>query len=161
MANQLVETRTVRFVIPGEPASKANQRQLVSLGGVFVNPEWIEMCRANQHVAGAMQLGDLLAKKKKIGGLPRLIKSKKALAYARAVTRHAPRVNPLLVGELKMLVLTYYATQRPDLECEVLRDALQGIVYKNDRQLRSVAMEHAIDRDNPRSVVIISPRRTP
>lgn len=159
MAKDPPETRTVRFVIPGEPASKANQRQVVSFGGVWVKPEWIEMCRANQHIPGITGLEQILCKAKKIGGLTRLIKSKKALAYAETVAKHCPRLVPLMTGELRLTVFTWYATQRPDLEAEVLRDALEGKVYKNDRQIRSIRLEHGVDRDNPRSLVIIEPRR--
>lgn len=149
----MTETRTVQFMIPGEPASKANQRQLVTFGGAWVKPHWHDV------VAPIPELAALISKAKKIGGTPRLIKSKKAQAYAESVREHAPQIDPLLEGELHLFVFTWYATQRPDLECEVLRDALEGIVYKNDRQLRSVAMEHGIDRENPRSLVIVSPRR--
>ncbi|MEE9159994.1 MAG: RusA family crossover junction endodeoxyribonuclease [Gammaproteobacteria bacterium] len=86
---------------------------------------------------------------------PFLIKSKKARAYFKAVAAQAPRCEPLLTGQLRMTATLYYATERPDLDAGVLLDALQGRVYKNDRQVREQHLYHAIDRNSPRAEVTV------
>lgn len=88
-------------------------------------------------------------------GRPMLIKSRKARGYERAVKQQAPRCEPLLTGKLRMTATLYYATERPDLDAGVLLDALQGLVYENDRQVRELHLTHAIDRNNPRAEVTI------
>ena len=86
---------------------------------------------------------------------PLLIKSSKARDYAVAVALQAPLCEPLLKGRLCMTVRLYYASERPDLDASVLLDALQGKVYKNDRQVREQHFYHAIDRRNPRAEVTV------
>jgi Holliday junction resolvase RusA-like endonuclease len=110
-------------MVQGEPASKANGRRVV-----------------------------------KIGGVSRSIKSKKALAYADAFLLQAKPVDPLLEGELTVTMKIYYANQRSDLDESLVLDLLQGILYKNDRQVREKHIEHFIDKANPRVEVWIRPR---
>ena len=84
-----------------------------------------------------------------------LVLSKKAQRYVRDVKKQVRICEPLLTGELRFTATLYYATQRPDLDAELLIDALQGVVYKNDRQVREKHLFHAIDRNNPRAEVTI------
>lgn len=123
------ETRTVRLRIPGEPAAKANQRQLV-------------------HV-----------RQKDGTRRPLFIKSKKARQYEANVKKCVRPMAPLLEGELHATIVIWYASRRPDLDESVILDALQGLVYKNDRQVRSKAVSFELDPKNPRALVVISPRR--
>ena len=110
------------FTIYGEPASKANSRQLVT------NPK---------------------------AGKPMFIKSAKARKYVNAVQHQVPIEKPLLTGPLVARITIYYATERPDLGESLILDALQGRVYKNDRQVREKHVYHAIDRAKPRAEVEI------
>lgn len=118
----------ITFTILGEPASAKNSRRIVHLYA---------------------------------GGNPRVIKSEKALAYAKAVKGPAiiaciGRVMPLFpAGRLSITATLYYASERPDLDGELLCDALQGIIYTNDRQLREKHFFHRIDKLNPRAVVTV------
>lgn len=91
----------------------------------------------------------------KFGNKPRLIKSEKALAYEKAVKEQAPIQTPLLEGTLRFTATLYYETQRPDLDAAIILDALQGIVYQNDRQVREQHFYHGIDKDNPRAEIVI------
>lgn len=90
-------------------------------------------------------------------GRPMLIKSAKARAYEKAVQAQAPRCEPLLIGPLRLTATLYYASERPDLDAGVLLDSLQGYVFTNDRQVRSLHLEHRIDRANPRAEVRVEP----
>lgn len=110
------------LTILGEPASKANSRQLVT------NPKT---------------------------GKPMFIKSAKARIFVKAVQKQVPVHEPLLTGPLVARITIYYATERPDLDESLVLDALQGRVYRNDRQVREKHVYHAIDRANPRAEVEI------
>lgn len=91
----------------------------------------------------------------KIGGRYSLIKSKEARAYVKAVAAQVPVLRPLLAGRLALHLRVYYASERPDLDESLIMDALQGRIYKNDRQIREKHVTHAIDRDNPRAVILV------
>ncbi len=112
------------LVIKGEPASKANSRQLVQ-----------------------------------IHGRPAFIKSKKARDYLHSAKLQAQaqwKERPL-DGPIAFEARIYYASHRPDLDPSVLLDALQGICYANDRQVREMHLYHAIDKANPRAEVELWP----
>lgn len=107
--------------ILGEPASKANSRRIV-----------------------------------KVGGSPRVIKSKKALSYARSFAAQCPLKSSLLDedGSTVLVVLDiYYASRRPDLDESLILDLLQERAYKNDRSVKARITRWHLDRVNPRSVV--------
>ncbi|MEE8222705.1 MAG: RusA family crossover junction endodeoxyribonuclease [Alphaproteobacteria bacterium] len=112
----------VAFTILGECASKANSRQLVT-----------------------------------IGGRPRFIKSAKARGYVEGVKRQIRGLDPMLTGPLVVHITIYYATERPDLDEALILDALQGLIYKNDRQIREKHIYRELDRNNPRADVRVEP----
>tara|TARA_R100001086_G_scaffold102618_2_gene51500 strand:- start:191 stop:601 length:411 start_codon:yes stop_codon:yes gene_type:complete len=85
-----------------------------------------------------------------IGGKPRFIKSKEALAFARAIEIQAPRLNELLTGDLEFRADIYYRSRRPDLDESIILDALEGIWYANDRAVKSKVVRKYLDKDNPR-----------
>jgi Holliday junction resolvase RusA-like endonuclease len=130
----------VTLTILGEPASKANQRQLVSF------PDG------------------------KGGKRPALIKSKKARNYeSDALLQIPPAARLQLDGPVRVTLRIFYASQRPDLDESVILDVLQDRyvgrgeqrelvqkgVYRNDRQVREKHVFHAIDRANPRAEVMV------
>ena len=47
----------------------------------------------------------------------------------------------------------YYSSRRPDLDESVILDAMQGRVYKNDRQVKVKHIFWGLDRGNPRAVI--------
>ena len=87
-----------------------------------------------------------------------LVKSDKARAYEQAVKLQVKPLPKLLEGELRADIKIYYASQRPDLDESVILDALQGLIYKNDRQVRTKFVDHAIDKANPRAEIVVRPR---
>lgn len=95
------------------------------------------------------------------GKRPAFIKSAKALSYADAFKLQAQPIEPLLEGEVSITMHIYYATQRPDLDESLILDLLQGVIYKNDRQVREKYIKHFIDRDDPRVEIWASHRIKP
>ena len=90
-----------------------------------------------------------------IRGQARLIKSQKALDYVAVVKATHPPLVPLLEGDLRMTADVYYASRRPDLDVSLILDALQDIVYRNDRQVREMHLYHHLDRANPRAEITL------
>ena len=92
----------------------------------------------------------------RMGGRPRLIKSKKALNYARQFHLQAPRMplrDPIL-DDVLMWCRIHYATRRPDLDESLIMDALQAAeIIGNDRQIKAKVMLWALDRDSPRAEI--------
>lgn len=131
----------IAFTIFGQPCSKANSRRIVTIGK-----------------------GDKAR--------PAVIKSKEALQYARDFVRQIPmHAKQMLEGPVSVSITIFYETQRPDLDESIILDAMQPIyekgtkpkvviqkgVYLNDRQVREKHIFHAIDRNNPRAVIEITP----
>lgn len=87
------------------------------------------------------------------------IKSAKALEYNTALAWQVPRLEPMFEEDLRLDVKVWYASRRPDLDISLLLDGLQGRVYRNDRQVRTQVIDHAIDRDRPRVEITLSLRR--
>lgn len=108
------------FTVLGEPASKANSRQLVH-----------------------------------IKGRPAFIKSAKARAYVKDFQWQCPKLDPLLTGDLSVHIKIFYASRRPDLDESVILDAMQGLIYENDRQVKEKHIYHGLDKENPRSVISV------
>lgn len=118
--------RVVKFTIFGEPASKANSRRLVSF---------------RDKATGRSRPGS--------------IKSAKALSYVEALKMQCPRQGELLEGDLWACFRIYYASRRPDLDESVILDGLQGFAYHNDRQVRRRYTEWSLDRERPRTEIVI------
>ena len=87
------------------------------------------------------------------GKTPAIIKSAKALSYADAFKLQAQPIEPLLEGEVSITMHIYYSNQRSDLDESLILDLLQGVIYKNDRQVREKYIKHFIDKDNPRAEI--------
>lgn len=106
------------FTIKGEPASKSNQRRLVT-----------------------------------IGGKPRMIKSKKAISYLDEFNEQCPTLAEPYEGEVYVTMRLWYASRRPDIDggASLILDAMQGKIYKNDRQVACLILTKELpDKENPR-----------
>lgn len=106
----------IEFTVYGEPASKANSRQLV-----------------------------------KFGKRPAIIKSKKARDYVKTFQTQCPKLKELIAEPVSVTITIHYASRRPDLDESVILDAMQGLVYKNDRQVKEKHIHWALDRETPRA----------
>jgi hypothetical protein len=90
-----------------------------------------------------------------IGGKPRFIKSAPARRYVTDFQAQCPRLDPFLEGDLAIWITVFYGSRRPDLDCSLLFDAAQGYLYKNDRQIKEQHLYWRLDRENPRSEIVI------
>ena len=113
--------RTFAFKILGEPASKANSRKAVL-----------------------------------IGGRPRFIKSKKALEYVKAFNSQCPILDELFTEDVKVEMIIYYASRRPDLDESLILDCMQNKIYANDRQVKQKMIYWQLDKENPRTIIRVS-----
>lgn len=97
----------------------------------------------------------------RIGGVARLIKSKKALNYEKIFRQQCKVIHPLFDKDVEVEIAIYYSTRRPDLDESLILDLLQGRVYMNDRQVKRKIISWGLDRDNPRAEIKVRelPRR--
>lgn len=114
------------FVIFGEPASKANSRRLVTIRG---RPAFIKSAKANEYVTSFQQQCQEQARKQ--GVVP-------------------------TDKNLRVEIMIHYASRRPDLDESVILDAMQGIVYLNDRQVRQRMCYWGLDKELPRAVIRVT-----
>jgi Holliday junction resolvase RusA-like endonuclease len=117
---------SLRLCILGEPASKANSREIVMFGK---RPAVIKSKKARWYEKNA---------------IPQVIFQARAAGWKCRAT-----------GKMRVTMTIYYASERPDLDESVVLDVMQQIVYGNDRQVREKHITHAVDRDNPRTEVLI------
>lgn len=126
----------VEFVVYGEPASKANSRQLVY--------------HKNRH-------GKTIS---------RFVKSKKANDYVAAFSLQCPQLPQPIEDDVSVTIKIFYASRRPDLDESVVLDCMQSEVhndkktkiktilrnniYKNDRQVKEKHIYWGLDKENPR-----------
>jgi Holliday junction resolvase RusA-like endonuclease len=139
----------IRFCILGEPASKANSREI-----------------------GVLKFRDKATGEAKTR--PTVRKSDKALAYEESALRQVPPLaRQRLEGPVRVTLRIWYASERPDLDESVVLDVLQDRwkrpkdgaervliqrgVYRNDRQVREKHIYHGIDAANPRTEVEVEP----
>jgi Holliday junction resolvase RusA-like endonuclease len=90
-------------------------------------------------------------------GRSRVIKSAKALGFERHIRQHIKPIDPLLQGDLLIVMQIFYQTRRPDLDESLILDALQGIAYTNDRQIKQKLIFWGLDKVRPRAHVRIYP----
>ena len=107
-------------------------------------------------IADFIVLGEPAAKSNqrrlvKVRGQYRIIKSAKALRYVKGFKDQCPKLDPPAEGDVSVWVDVWYASRRPDLSIELILDALQGSVIKNDRQVKEFHARHHLSRENPRA----------
>ena len=83
------------------------------------------------------------------------IKSEKALKYSDSFRQQCPLLVPLMTGDLRVSMKIYYASRRPDLDPSLIFDLMQDCIYLNDRQVREQHLYWGLDKDNPRSEIIV------
>jgi|TARA_R110000803_G_scaffold205068_2_gene271502 Holliday junction resolvase RusA-like endonuclease len=93
----------------------------------------------------------------KFGNRPALIKSDKARNYEKIFAQQCPILDNPLESDVKVELIIYYASRRPDLDESVVLDCMQGKIYVNDRQVKQKYIYWGLDRDRPRTHVRVSP----
>jgi Holliday junction resolvase RusA-like endonuclease len=91
----------------------------------------------------------------RFGNTSRLIKSAKALSYSDMFRDQWGEPSELMTGDLRVTLHIYYASRRPDLDESLILDLMQGLAYENDRQVKERHTYWGLDRENPRSVILI------
>jgi len=91
----------------------------------------------------------------KFGGMPRLIKSEKALTYSDTFREQCTQLATLMSGDLRVTLHIYYASRRPDLDETLILDLMQGLIYHNDRQVKERHTYWHLDPETPRSEILI------
>lgn len=91
----------------------------------------------------------------RIAGQSRLIKSNKALTYSERFRKQVRPISPLIETDVRVTMKIFYASRRPDLDESLILDLLQGVIYVNDRQVKEKHIYWGLDKDNPRTEVIV------
>lgn len=91
-----------------------------------------------------------------IRGRPASIKSDKARNYAVKFIAQCQTLDELFDNDVKVEMLIYYSSRRPDLDESLILDLMQGTIYKNDRQVKQKNIYWGLDRENPRTIIRVS-----
>ena len=89
-----------------------------------------------------------------------VIKSDKARNYEKNFANQCPTLQNLIENDVKVELIVYYASRRPDLDESVILDCMQGKIYVNDRQVKQKIVYWGLDRDTPRTHIRVSPLET-
>ena len=87
----------------------------------------------------------------------RVIKSKKAINYLKNFALQCPIRDNLFTNDVAVGMRIHYASRRQDLDESLILDALQDYAYQNDRQVKAKFILHALDKENPRTQIIVAP----
>lgn len=90
----------------------------------------------------------------------RIVVSNEARAYKMsALVRAKSQGMTVITGDVCLSITVYRPAKRGDLSnrIKVLEDALQGVAFKNDSQVRELHAMQLEDPANPRVVVCVSP----
>lgn len=135
-----MEKQTVKFVIYGEPASKANSRKIVKFGS---KPASIKSDKARIYEEYALPQIPMAARIQLAGKVRATIR----IFYA----TERPDLDESVV--LDILQDRYKSLKVNGIKQRML---VQKGVYKNDRQVREKHIYHGIDKENPRAEIEIS-----
>jgi Holliday junction resolvase RusA-like endonuclease len=137
------------FTILGEPASKANSRQIVTING---RPSSIKSKKARNYEADALMQIPPAARVRLEGPVRVTLR----IWYA----SERPDLDESVV--LDVLQDRYKTVRLPDRHREVIpaeprRELVQSGVYRNDRQVREKHVYWGLDRKDPRTEIMVEP----
>ncbi len=92
-----------------------------------------------------------------VNGKPMFIKGNAARAYLADFLKQCPLLDPLFECDVTVEMDIYYSSRRPDVDDSLVLDAMQGRIYRNDRQVRRRIITGYVDKDNPRAEITIYP----
>ncbi len=135
----------IRFTILGEAASKANSREIVTIGG---RPSSIKSKKARNYEADALRQIPPAARQRLEGPVRVTLR----MWYA----SERPDLDEHVVLDVMQ---DRYGKAPKDAAGRAIgpRPLIQAGVYRNDRQVREKHVFHAIDRKNPRTEIIVEP----
>jgi Holliday junction resolvase RusA-like endonuclease len=133
----------ITFTIHGQPASKANSRQIVTIGG---RPQVIKSKEARFYEEQALRQIPPKARVRMEGPVRVTLR----IFYA----SERPDLDESVV--LDCLQDRYKSVPIPGSEAKK-RELIQHGVYRNDRQVREKHVFHGIDKLMPRTEVVVEP----
>ena len=89
-----------------------------------------------------------------------VIKSQKARDYEKIFANQCPQLENLIETDVKVELIIYYASRRPDLDESLILDCMQGKIYENDRQVKQKHIYWGLDRERPRTHIRVTPLET-
>lgn len=131
----------IRFTILGEPASKANSRQIVTIGG---RPSSIKSSKARGYEHAALRQIPMAAR----------VRLEGPVAVTLRIFYASERPD---LDESVVLDVLQDRTKLVEQLGQKQRVILQEGVYRNDRQVREKHVYHGIDKANPRVEVEVVP----
>ena len=135
----------IRLTILGEPASKANSREIVTIGG---RPSSIKSKKAREYERAALRQIPPAARQRIDGPVCVTLR----IHYA----SERPDLDESIV--LDVLQDRWHKRERNPFDGKPEpRALLQAGVYRNDRQVREKHVYHSIDRNNPRVEIEVVP----
>lgn len=137
-------TSSICFTILGEPASKANSRKIVTIGG---KPSSIKSKKALAYEKSALMQVPINARQRLTGQVSITLR----IFYA----TERPDLDESLI--LDILQDRYRKSRFGDQQ---IRELMQAGVYQNDRQVREKHVFHGIDKKNPRCEIEIQLRES-
>jgi Holliday junction resolvase RusA-like endonuclease len=142
----------IRFTILGQPCSKANSRQIVTIGQ---RPQVIKSKEARAYEHDAVRQIPPAARQRLEGPVRVTLR----LFYA----SERPDLDESIVLDVlqdrhgKSAPCTHGSVSCASIGCEGPRPLLQAGVYRNDRQVREKHVYHGIDKANPRAEIVVEP----
>lgn len=89
-------------------------------------------------------------------GRPLFIKSQKALDYVKSFKKQCRPLTPVMTRDVAVTITIHYASRRPDLDESLILDCMEGLVYKNDRQVKEKHIYWGgVDKENPRAEISV------
>ncbi len=76
-----------------------------------------------------------------------------------ALMARAKRIQPIMTGDVRVDIVVYRKRNAGDLDnyCKSLLDALKGVAWTDDSQIKFITAVRYQDRDNPRVVIGFEP----
>lgn len=73
-------------------------------------------------------------------------------AYAKEIAMYYKQKDLIEKDDVELSIIFYFSSKRPDIDgcLKALLDSMQGIVYKNDRQISDLHVSRRKDDKNPR-----------
>lgn len=92
-----------------------------------------------------------------VNAKPMFIKSNKARAYLADFLRQCPSLDPMFECDVTVEIKLHYSSHRNDVDDSLILDAMQGRIYRNDRQVRRRLITGYVDPANPRAEICVYP----
>lgn len=93
------------------------------------------------------------------GGAVMFAKSADALIFLERFRAQCPKLPFLMSGSVLVIATIYYPSRRSDLDESLVLDAMQGLIYENDRQVRMKKIIGKLDAKNPRVEICVKKLR--